>query len=295
MIARVFISNLRGSMAKVILPALLSSTLCIHCASDQKSGQQGDPIDEITSQGSAESTALNENGSSKNSEASAQGASMNNAVEGAEEFAGEGNSGGNSGGNFSGGNNSGGNSFGNNSGAGNGDATVTNENAALGASLNNVEADDPLAGGNVPLNTTLDSTLNTTATEPVNAPLNQAAASGSNTLTPVTANSAPAVDAPQSAPAPAQSTANANARAAASPFNNPHMNWPGKGKVKYVTRQVTRHASPNGPVIGEFEQGEHPLIFQNGNWVELNDGSFVKGNGLSDKGVGYAKGKQTWR
>jgi hypothetical protein len=291
MIARVFISNLRGSMAKVILPALLSSTLCIHCASDQKSGQQGDPIDESASQGSAESTALNENGGSKNSEASAQGASMNNAVDGDGGGAGEGNSGGN----FSGGNNSGGNSFGNNSGAGNGGATVTNENAALGASLNNVKADDPLAGGNVPLNTTLDGTLNTTATEPVNAPLNQAAASGSNTLTPVTANSAPAVDAPQSAPAPSKSTTNANARAGASPFNNPHMNWPGKGKVKYVTRQVTRHASPNGPVVGEFEQGEHPLIFQNGNWVELNDGSFVKGNGLSDKGVGYAKGKQTWR
>ena len=291
MIARVFISTLRGSMAKVILPALLSSTFCIHCASDQKSGQQGDPIDEIASQGSAESTALNENGGSKNSEASAQGASMNNAVEGAGEgageFAGEGNSGGNSGGNFSGGNNSEGNSFGNNSGAGNGGATVTNENAALGASLNNVEADDPLAGDNAPLNTTLNATTN--------PPLNPAAESGSNTLTPVTANSAPAVDAPQSAPAPAQSTANANARAAASPFNNPHMNWPGKGKVKYVTRQVTRHASPNGPVVGEFEQGEHPLIFQNGNWVELNDGSFVKGNGLSDKGVGYAKGKQNWR
>jgi len=293
MIARVFISNLRGSLTKVILPALLSSTLCIHCASDQNSGQQGDPIDESASQGSGESTALNENGSSKNSEASAQGASMNNAVEGAEEFTGEGNSGGN----FSGGNNSGGNSFGNNSGAGNGSATVTNENAALGASLNNVQVDDPLAAGNAPLNTTLDTTLNTTANAPVNAPLNQAAESGSNTLTPVTANSASAVDAPQSAPPPASvnSTANANSRAAASPFNNPHMNWPGKGKVKYVTRQVTRHASPNGPVIGEFEQGEHPLIFQNGNWVELNDGSFVKGNGLSDKGVGYAKGKQTWR
>ena len=277
MIARVFISNLRGSMAKVILPALLSSTLCIHCASDQKSGQQGDPIDESASQGSAESTALNENGRSKNSEASAEGASMNNAVEGDGGGAGEGNSGGNS--------------FGNNSGAGNGGATVTNENAALGASLNNVKADDPLAGGNAPLNTT----VNTPANAPVNAPLNPAAESGSNTLTPVTANSAPAVDAPQSALAPAKSTTNANARAAASPFNNPHMNWPGKGKVKYVTRQVTRHASPNGPVVGEFEQGEHPLIFQNGNWVELNDGSFVKGNGLSDKGVGYAKGKQTWR
>jgi len=287
MIAPAFISNLRHSMAKVILPALLSSMLCIHCASDQKSGQQGDPIDEGASQSSAESTALNGNGGSKNSEASAQGASMNNAVEGEA----TGNSQGNGGGNFAGGNNGGGNSFGNNTGAGNGGATVTNENAALGASLNNVTAQDPLAGGNAPLNTIVNTTVNT----PANAPMNQAAGSGSNTLTPVTANSAPAVDTPKSAPTPVQAATNANARAAASPFNNPQMNWPGKGKVKYVTRQVTRHATPNGPVVGEFEQGEHPLIFQNGNWVELNDGSFVKGNGLSDKAVGYDKGKQTWR
>jgi hypothetical protein len=69
------------------------------------------------------------------------------------------------------------------------------------------------------------------------------------------------------------------------------MNWPGKGKVKYVNRQLTRHSSPNGPVVGEFEQGEHPLIYQNGNWAELHDGSFVKGNGLSEKGVGYNKRK----
>jgi hypothetical protein len=58
-----------------------------------------------------------------------------------------------------------------------------------------------------------------------------------------------------------------------------------------VTHQITRHATANGPVIGEFVQGEHPLVFQNGNWAELNDGSFVKGNGLSEKGVGYKKSK----
>ena len=72
-------------------------------------------------------------------------------------------------------------------------------------------------------------------------------------------------------------------------MTNPQMNWPGRGKVKYVTRHATKHSSPNGPVVGEMATGEHPLIYQNGNWVELSNGTFMKGNSLSEKGVSYER------
>ncbi len=157
---------------------------------------------------------------------------------------------------------------------------------------------DDLGIAPAPSNAT--ATENLTAT-PTNVPINNAIPLNAGlpltnappvNAAPAEAASVPAVDpaAPADAAIPTAAV-DPSARAAASPFVNPQMNWPGKGKVKYVTRQITRHSSANGPVIGEFAQGEHPLVFQNGNWAELNDGSFVKGNGLSEKGVGYKKSK----
>jgi hypothetical protein len=257
------------------LVLIMTPMMAIRCASDSAGGEQGEPVEgEAAEQGQSENGAGN-NASLNNGggdEAAAQGESMNNAVEGgsAENFG--------------------------TANAGNNTSAGGSGNAALGESMNNLAAEDPVA---------LNQTANPALTQ--SAPLNQSAPLTENVplnagLTPVTettpVNGAPVDPAvPTEAIPPVEQAAatpaagDSAARAAASPFQNPHMNWPGKGKVKYVTRQLTRHSSPNGPVVGEFEQGEHPLIYQNGNWAELHDGSFVKGNGLSEKGVGYNKRK----
>lgn len=276
-----------------IMTPILAIALLSKCASEQ-STQQGDPVQQSAGQQGVQNTSLNAGTSSPDSDALGNGAAMNNAVDE-----------GGSSDNFAGANGEGDNLGGNGENAP-ANATMTNENASLGASLNNVPVES-----NGALNASPEAALNPSS-NPLNAattPLNNGvnALGGSNPA----ANSAGPANAVAQAPANAAATVPAeatpqtvapvgisdttSARAAASPFSNPHMNWPGKGKVKYVTRALTRHSAPNGPVLGEFEQGEHPLIFQNGNWVELHDGSFVKGNGLSEKSVGYSKGKKSWQ
>ena len=263
---------------------LFALFLLSKCASEQSS-QGGDPVEQGAEEQGTANTSLNggESETTADADAVGNGAAMNNAVDDAA-----------SGNNFSA-ESTGNNEFGNNPQNAPLNNTATNENAALGASLNNVPSES-----NGALNANPSAALNQTA-NPLNAtatPLNNGvnALSGNATETPPTQPTAtvPAETTPQTVNPVASSDA-AGARAAASPFSNPQMNWPGKGKVKYVTRPLTRHSAPNGPVLGEFEQGEHPLVFQNGNWVELHDGSFVKGNGLSEKAVGYNKGKKAWQ
>jgi len=269
------------------LMLLVALLLLSKCSSD-KQAQGEDPVTQGSSQEGSQNASLNGGPPEDSNESAAQGASMNNAVgnSGNGNFGNSGNGGGNfgnGGGNIA----NGGNELGN-SGA--------DDTAALGASLNNSLTDESMTptanaglnGGNAGLN----------GGNPQAVPLNSTS-QAVNEGNPATGQNAELTEAPTEAvPVQQQTTAqpaSGDARAAASPFTNPQMNWPGKGKVKYVTRQVTRHSAPNGPVIGEFEQGEHPLIYQNGNWVELHDGSFVKGNGLSDQAVGYGKGKKPWR
>ncbi len=261
-----------------LLP-LIALLLLSKCSSD-KQAQGEDPVTQGSSQQGSQNASLNGGPSEAGDESAAQGASMNNAVE---------NSGG---GNFANGGNGGGNIANTGNAPANGGADDT---AAIGASLNNSLPDETMTqtanpglnGGNTSLN----------GGNPQSVPLNNTT-QALNEGNPAAAQNTAVTDAPtEGAPVPSQAgtmPASGNAKAAASPFSNPQMNWPGKGKVKYVTRQVTRHSAPNGPVVGEFEKGDHPLIYQNGNWVELHDGSFVKGNGLSDQATGYEKGKQPW-
>ncbi len=265
-----------------LLP-LLALLLLSKCSSD-KQAQGEDPVTQGSSQEGSQNASLNGGPSEDGNESAAQGASMNNAV---------GNSGG---GNFG----NGGNNGGNIADGGNELGNSADDTAALGASLNNSLPDDSMTQASNPGLNTGNASLNTNLNggNPQAVPLNstsQAVAEGNTAAGP----NGELTEAPTEGVPVQQQTnvqpASGDARAAASPFTNPQMNWPGKGKVKYVTRQVTRHSAPNGPVIGEFEQGEHPLIYQNGNWVELHDGSFVKGNGLSDQAVGYGKGKKPWR
>lgn len=178
----------------------------------------------------------------------------------------------------------------------NGNAKKTAEgesmNNATAPATNNFSGANPANGASVN-NALLD---NPAITNPTAVPLNQS--TPINTGNPALANGATppasnAVPPPNNAAAPAPAaeapkTGNVE-RMNASPFTNPQMNWPGKGKVKYVTRRTTRHAAPNGPVVGEMDTGDHPLIYQNGNWVELHNGTFIKGNSMTDKPVGYER------
>jgi hypothetical protein len=268
----------------ILMPLVMVITTCmlVRCASDGGSGQEEEIIQGQQSQGSQNTlnnatlnnTANSSNGNNaNNADLSQAGESMNNAVEGgsAENFA---------------------------NGATNSNPMNVNlgntGNQTAGESINNV----PLANNLIQNNgNPLATNPNTMQSNPIT---NGAALNPSLTVSETpptngtpTNNAAATPEIPQET---VQTTTPSNgdqtARAAASPFANPHMNWPGKGKVKYVTRQLTRHASPNGPVVGEFEQGNHPLIYQNGNWAELHDGTFVRGNGLSEKGIGYGKGSR---
>lgn len=272
--------SIRAFLQSLLLPVALiaTSSLTLRCASDGGGGQQGDPVQSEGSQDGqgeeGQSSNASLNGQGVDTTAAAQGESMNNAVEGgsSENFGAA--NGGNAG------------ALGGNSG----------NDAELGESMNNVPLENPAA-----LITTPNTALNQAAPLAETPPLNPTAIPTTETP-PTNAETTaidPAIPPTTESQSPAQPAAagsgDATARAAASPFQNPHMNWPGKGKVKYVTRQLTRHSAPNGPVVGEFEQGEHPLIYQNGNWAELNDGSFVKGNGLSEKAIGYNKGKANWQ
>ena len=284
--------SLVSTVTRCLIPLLVACSV-IRCAGD-KSSQGGDPVDQ-GAQGNVSDASLNGSPANNSKEASAEGAAMNNAS-GSE----------GSGNNFSGANEAQ-DGMENASQNGGSETAMDDENAALGAALNNTSGEsNPLASPNpAALNSTTALTnpaanaLDTGAT-PLNNSVNALSGqSSTNQATPATnaaAASTAAVQPTESSqsavPAAADTT---SARAAASPFTNPQMNWPGKGKVKYVTRNVTRHAAPNGPVVGEFEQGDHPLIFQNGNWVELHDGSFVRGNGLSEKAVGYGKGRKGWQ
>lgn len=281
--------NTRRTAYPRLLP-LLALLLLSKCSSD-KQAQAEDPVSQGSSQEGSQNASLNGGPSAEGNESAEQGASMNNAVgnSGGGNFGNAGNGGGNFGNAGNGGGNiaDGGNELGN-SGA--------DDTAALGASLNNSLPDESMTQtANSGLNG-VNAGLN--GGNPQAVPLNSATQAVNESNGAAGSNAELTEAATENAPAQQQTTvqpASGDARAAASPFTNPQMNWPGKGKVKYVTRQVTRHSAPNGPVIGEFEQGEHPLIYQNGNWVELHDGSFVKGNGLSDQAVGYGKGKKPWR
>jgi len=183
--------------------------------------------------------------------------------------------------------------------------------AAQGESMNNAVGNNFAgANGNPLMNSGTTNAMSNPLSNPsLNAaavPLNQSAPVNgtvtTNTL-PVTNNAAALANAateptpPTNAAVAPTNTAGATPAASptswdkmnASPFTNKHMNWPGHGKVKYITRKATRHASPNGPVVGEFNVGNHPLIYQNGNWVELSNGTYVKGDATTDQPGGYQR------
>lgn len=181
-----------------------------------------------------------------------------------------------------GGNNFGGNNknmFGNNPGANPG-ANPGLTNIPVNQS---VPMEDPALTNVIPTNSV---PTNGTNLAPINAPVNGVPVNGApvNAVPTNTITETP-IEAPASPSAPVVDWEKMNK----SPFENPQMNWPGRGRVKYITRRVTKHATPNGPIVGEYKVGNHPLIYQNGNWIEISNGTYIKGNAASDRPVGYPK------
>lgn len=239
---------------KLIALVFLCVLTC-RCASQGGQDQSEEPVDGDALDGQQQENA-SLNGQTQGGQAQ-QGESMNNAV------------GGN---NFSGANN-----FSN--------SNVAAQNPAANSYSNPFTnpASNPMS---VPLNQSAP--INGAANIGNALPMNNAskvnsATPPSNTAATDTSVALPTASTPAT---PAAATVNWD-KMKASPFANAQMNWPGRGKVKYITRKATRHASPDGPVVGEFNQGNHPLVYQNGNWVELSNGTFVKGNATSDHPVGY--------
>lgn len=228
-------------------------------------GQGDEPInntDNLNSNENVNNASLNGNGQGGNA---AQGEGLNNAVDQGENY------GNNSGGNNAGGSNLIGNNMPSNPLAGNPSGNPFANPAAV--PLNN----------SVPLNAPLVNAAIPTNSLPTNAaPLNGVPLTDPATMPAVTEPMAPA-----SPTAPVVSWDKMNA----SPFANPQMNWPGRGKVKYINRKTTKHASPNGPVVGDLNVGNHPLVYQNGNWVELSNGTFVKGETTTDRPTGYERSR----
>ena len=260
--------------------------LLSRCSGGSQQKQDGDPVNGTNTLDNSNSAALNGEGKGgkkggKGGNAAA-GEGMNNATGTGDDFAGA--------------NAGAGEGMNNAAGAGGATNPLANtppSNAPIDAPVN---TQTPPANAAAPLNagaTANTPPLNPSATGNLAAPKNGAALADIGGDKPADAPATPPPAA--TAPAPAAAPDTSLARAAASPFTNPHMNWAGKGKVKYVTRSITKHAQPNGPVVGEYETGDHPLVFQDGNWVELNDGSFVKGNGLTDKPTGRNHRKQLWQ
>lgn len=242
----------------------IASIAMMRCSSDGQSGGQGEePVNAAADglNGASNNASLDgDNQKAKGKKgAAAEGAAMNNAL-GGEDFSG-----------------ANGTAPGNAAPA-NGGANILTNN--LSGSMPNAAA-VPL-NQSAPINTgTANAALTGNAAPPSNTP--------SNAAVPTNSAAAPASPATPSAPvAPAATVVNWD-KMNASPFANTQMNWPGKGKVKYITRKATKHASPNGPVVGEFNVGNHPLVYQDGNWVELSNGTFVKGDSTTDKPIGYER------
>lgn len=70
----------------------------------------------------------------------------------------------------------------------------------------------------------------------------------------------------------------------------------GNGQVRYVMGSGTKmYESPQGQVVKSLEQGDHPLVSEEGEWARTSDGFYVPSSSLSAKPIGRLKIPQDWR
>jgi hypothetical protein len=48
-------------------------------------------------------------------------------------------------------------------------------------------------------------------------------------------------------------------------------------------------------MISSLEQGDHPLVFSEGEWARTQDGHYIPNNTLSDKGVARLRKAAAWQ
>lgn len=69
------------------------------------------------------------------------------------------------------------------------------------------------------------------------------------------------------------------------------------GVVKYVrTGGASLYGQPAmGTILGQLEQGDHPLVFQENDWARTHDGFYIPLSNLSEQGVPRPRKPQVWR
>lgn len=171
--------------------------------------------------------------------------------------------------------------------AGNENFSTSNQGMMNNAGGENI-SNDQLAnltddGLNAPAN---EAALNAV---PANAAVTNAAPLNAVPMNPAITNAAPLnAAAPMNAAAAPMDPAAASA-VPASPSTG--------GSVKYVSNSGLQVVDQPGSttVVGTLEQGDHPVVSDNGEWARLPDGKFVSSKGLTDKGVGRARRGNPWR
>lgn len=142
---------------------------------------------------------------------------------------------------------------------------LANNGGTEGVAVNNATEPDALGA-----NTGNTGVTNTPVTDPaVNAVVDQSSAP----VEAIPANAAPAAPATP-AMAPAEG-----------------------GIVKYVRPGGTQmYQDPQGQnVVKQLEQGDHPLVYENGEWARTSDGYYIPSKGLTSSPVGRAKRTAEWK
>jgi hypothetical protein len=69
------------------------------------------------------------------------------------------------------------------------------------------------------------------------------------------------------------------------------------GMVRYVsTSGVSTYASTTDKsVVSTLEQGDHPLVYEEGEWARTADGKYVPANALVTQPVGRMKSPKSWK
>jgi hypothetical protein len=69
----------------------------------------------------------------------------------------------------------------------------------------------------------------------------------------------------------------------------------GNGVVKYVRSPTSIVDQPGGASVGTLEQGDHPLVWDDGQFAKLPNGKMVPSSSLSDQGIGRVRAGHDWR
>ncbi len=68
------------------------------------------------------------------------------------------------------------------------------------------------------------------------------------------------------------------------------------GKVRYVMAGGTKlYEKPQGTIVKSLEQGDHPLVSEDGEWARTSDGFYVPSSSLTSDPVGRFKTRQDWQ